>query len=81
MKIFLVCLTLLAFGGCNKILYPVDVKSDPVSVFDFTAQKVKENYSFFKLKQINWDSITVQYRKKVSATTTDPELFEVLNNL
>ena len=81
MKYVLFCMLLYSCIGCSKLLYPVDVKADPISVFDYTAQKVQENYSFFELKGINWDSITKQYRRKVTASTTDPELYEVLNNL
>ncbi len=81
MKYVLCCMLLYSCIGCSKLLYPVDVKADPISVFDYTVSNLQENYSFFELKGINWDSITKQYRRKVTASTTDPELYEVLNNL
>ncbi|MBK8722462.1 MAG: S41 family peptidase [Saprospiraceae bacterium] len=79
MKYSLLIITIL-LSSCNRWMFPTETTADPLKVFDFTQKKVKSNYSFFELKKINWDSISISYRKKIKPTTTNDELFEILNS-
>lgn len=55
--------------------------------FDVFAETVKEHYAFLKLNRINWDSLYTSQRGKLSANSTNAELylvieetFEILND-
>lgn len=43
-----------------------DVPNKPVNVFDYLWNKVDQQYAFFDLKGVDWDSVYEVYRPKVS---------------
>lgn len=43
-----------------------DVPNNPVNVFDYLWNKVNQQYAFFDVKGVNWDSVYEVYRPKVS---------------
>ncbi|WP_030024186.1 S41 family peptidase [Streptomyces monomycini] len=51
---------------------------DPRAVFDVFWQTYAENYPFFAAKKIDWAAVRARYRPRVTARTTDDELFAVL---
>ncbi|WP_438488700.1 S41 family peptidase [Streptomyces sp. S186] len=51
---------------------------DPRAVFDVFWQTYAENYPFFRAKGIDWNAVRDRYRPRITATTTDAELFAVL---
>lgn len=53
--------------------------SMPEKVFEVFWQTFEDNYSFFKLRNINWKSTYKKYRLKVDSTTTDDSLFSILS--
>ena len=40
-----------------------------------------ENYSFFEIKNINWDSVYAVYRPQVNSSTTDIQLFNIFKSI
>jgi len=70
----------IIFSSCSKLLFPVETSSNPIAVFDYTHKKVKENYSFFELKKINWDSLSKVYRNRLTSKTSKDSLFLVIND-
>ncbi|MCK7623243.1 S41 family peptidase [Streptomyces sp. RS10V-4] len=51
---------------------------DPRAVFDVFWQTYAENYPFFRAKGIDWNAVRARYRPRITARTTDAELFAVL---
>ncbi|PJN33600.1 peptidase S41 [Streptomyces sp. CB02959] len=51
---------------------------DPRAVFDVFWQTYAENYPFFRAKGIDWNAVRERYRPRITAGTTDAELFAVL---
>ncbi|MGV4924581.1 S41 family peptidase [Streptomyces sp. BHT-5-2] len=51
---------------------------DPRTVFDVFWQTFAENYPFFRAKGIDWNAMRDRYRPRITARTTDAELFAVL---
>ena len=43
-----------------------DISNNPVNVFDYLWNKVDQQYAFFDLKGVDWDSVYEVYRPKVS---------------
>ncbi len=81
-KISVLFITVLIFSSCEKILFEPDLGSrDPLDNFDYLWSEVDKKYSYFELKNINWDSIRNVYRPQISASSTEEELFEVLANM
>ncbi|TJZ43426.1 peptidase S41 [Streptomyces piniterrae] len=54
---------------------------DPRAVFDVFWQTFAENYPFFRAKKIDWTAVRDRYRPRITAKTTDDELFAVLRKM
>ncbi|MGW8401004.1 S41 family peptidase [Streptomyces lydicus] len=54
---------------------------DPRAVFDVFWQTFAENYPFFRAKKTDWAAVRDRYRPRVTARTTDAELFTVLREM
>lgn len=55
--------------------------SDPVAVFETFWRTFAENYPFFAAKGVNWQAVHDRYRPRVTATTSDDQLFSVLRDM
>jgi carboxyl-terminal processing protease len=53
-------------------------RSERLENFDFLAEAIDKNYSFFVYKNINWPEVAAQYRKKVGMAVTDDDFYLVL---
>ncbi|MBK8493465.1 MAG: hypothetical protein IPL49_21985 [Saprospirales bacterium] len=71
----------LLFTSCEVLLFEKDSESDPYHNFEALWKEVDEGYSFFSLKQINWDSIYQVYRPQVQADMGSEELFNLFSDM
>lgn len=53
----------------------------PQENFESLWQTVDKKYSFFELKNINWDSVHAYYAPQVNPTTSDMKLFSILDSM
>ncbi|HLP16794.1 MAG TPA: S41 family peptidase, partial [Bacteroidota bacterium] len=53
----------------------------PEANFEDLWKQFDTRYSFFEVKNINWDSLYAVYRPRVTSTTTNAELFAIMSNL
>ena len=74
--IFLGFLT-LCFASCERAFMESDTGDDPVSVFDYLWNKVDQQYAFFDVKGIDWDSVRAVYRPMVTDDMDKEDLFDV----
>ncbi|MGW2410012.1 S41 family peptidase [Streptomyces sp. NPDC001739] len=51
---------------------------DPRAAFDVFWRTYAENYPFFRAKKVDWAAVRDHYRPRITARTTDAELFAVL---
>ncbi|MFD8549224.1 S41 family peptidase [Streptomyces sp. NPDC059649] len=51
---------------------------DPRAVFDVFWRTFAENYPFFRAKKVDWAAVRDRYRPRITARTSDAELFAVL---
>jgi len=72
---YLLVLCLIVCCSCTK--QELDT-SDPVLVFDEFWTWVDQNYIYFDDKGVSWEEVYDKYRSSISASTTDDELFDVL---
>lgn len=70
------------FSSCERVLFEPDLGSrDPLANFDYLWSEADKKYSYFELKNIDWDEIRDTYRPMLSANSTEEELFDVLASM
>ena len=73
----LFCLVALTFASCQRAFTERDAPNTPVNVFDYLWNKVDQQYTFFDVKNIDWDSVYEVYRPKVDDEMDNDSLFRV----
>ena len=76
-QFFLLCLFMLSFASCERAFMPTDEPTNPVNVFKYLWDKVDQQYAFFDVKGVDWDSVYEVYRPKVYDDMDDDSLFRV----
>jgi C-terminal processing protease CtpA/Prc len=78
-KTLLFLIAALILSSCEKILFEPDLGSrDPLVNFDYLWNEVDKKFSYFELKNVDWDAVRNQYRPMLSSNSTEEELFDVL---
>lgn len=54
---------------------------DPVALFDEFWQIFEDHYAFFELRNVNWAEQKKIYRPKITASTTEEELFAIFSQM
>lgn len=67
----------LAFASCESALMEPSCDTGAVATFDYLWNKVDQQYAFFDVKGINWDSVYQVYRPQVYDYMDDEQLFQV----
>ena len=70
-------LSVLFCTSCEGVFMDDPVPSDAVSTFEYLWNKVDQQYSFFDLKGVDWDSVHAVYRPMVYEDMDDESLFDV----
>nr|WP_298996181.1 S41 family peptidase [uncultured Allomuricauda sp.] len=65
---------------CTELLSDYK-KKDPIYNFEVYAEAIKNNYAYFEDNQINWDSLYTTNRNKISRTTTNLDLYLVMEEI
>ena len=78
-KIHILFIGLLAFcfASCERAFMESDESSSPVNVFDYLWDKIDQQYAFFDVKGIDWDSVREVYRPMVNDDMGKEDLFDV----
>lgn len=66
-----------SFASCERAFMEQDEPSNPVNVFEYLWNQVDQNYTFFDVKGIDWDSVREVYRPMVSDDMSSDSLFRV----
>jgi hypothetical protein len=67
----------LSFFSCEKVFMGKDIADDPQNVFDNLWKNVDEKYSFFEVKNIDWNAVKGTYQPKIQNGMSDDALFNV----
>lgn len=67
--------------GCEKVWLASDPESDPRGNFQYLWEEIDRKYSYFELKQIDWDEVYGRYAVQVQEDMDDLALFEVLSDM
>lgn len=74
---FIFGLLVLGLASCEHAFMNNDAQDDPVSVFDYLWNKVDQQYAFFDVKGVDWDSVREVYRPMVYDGMSNDSLFRV----
>lgn len=77
LPIFSLLVIAFAFSSCERAFMEQDEPSNPVNVFEYLWNQVDKNYTFFDVKNIDWDSVREVYRPKVDDNMDNDSLFRV----
>ena len=66
-----------AFTSCERAFMEKDEPSNPVNVFDYLWNQVDQQYAFFDVKNMDWDSVREVYRPMVNDNMSNDSLFRV----
>ena len=76
-RILPLCLAVFLFTSCEHAFMNDNEPNNPVNVFDYLWNKVDQQYAFFDVKGVDWDSVYEVYRPKVDDEMDDDSLFTV----
>lgn len=75
-------LLLFVLSSCESLLFQEDEAStDPYVNFEYLWTEIDKKYSYFELKNIDWDALKRQYQNQLSDGMAEEELFDVLSDL
>lgn len=79
MKKILFLFALVTLFSCEKILFKHDIgTTDALKNFDYLWDEVDKKYSYFELKNIDWNQVRNTYRPMLNENSNEIELFTVL---
>lgn len=68
--------------SCEKLFFEEDVAStSPTDNFEYLWKECDEKYSYFELKNIDWDKVHEEYSAKVNDNISEDSLFNVLGDM
>lgn len=79
--LFLIVACLFSFSACEKAFIEPDHEDNPHNNFDYLWKEIDENYSYFELKKVNWDSLHWVYKDQVRNNMSDQELFDLMSEM
>ncbi len=80
-NIMLFGLCLIFLAGCERAFMDDNPANTPQGNFESLYQTVKNKYSYFTLKGIDWDSVKTHYQPQITSNMSDQELFDVLDSM
>lgn len=80
-NIFLLVL-LLILSSCEKVLFEENLAStDPQKNFEYLWNQCNEKYSYFDLKEIDWEAVKTEYSANLYDGISQDSLFNVLGGM
>lgn len=72
----------LTFSSCQRAIVGQDGwSSDPMTNFDYIWTECDEKYSYFDLKEVDWNQMYIDYSAKIYPEMSEDSLFHVLGGL
>jgi C-terminal processing protease CtpA/Prc len=81
LRILSLALVVALAQACEKSFLYEDQPNEPEAIFETVWQDLDENYSGFLPGEPGWENVYSEYRPKVTAETTESELWEILTEM
>jgi hypothetical protein len=75
----LLFLIIIPFSGCEKLFFDEDISDTPINSFEMFWSDFDKFYPSFAIKHINWDSVYIANRPKITDQTSGIELYNILS--
>jgi hypothetical protein len=79
MKPRIACLCCLILSLCQGCRMEEEFETSPLRNFEACWRLLDENYCFFDYKQVDWNAVHDKYADKITPSTDDHELFQILS--
>jgi len=77
--VYLILLMALLAMGCERALFEEeDRDASAVAAFDYMWNELNDKYSFFTVKNVDWNQVYQQYRPQVREGMSQDSLFQVM---
>lgn len=80
-RLLLALLAIILLAACEKTFLSSDPDPTPVKTFEVFWSDMDRFYSYFELKNVNWDFVYEQYRPKVNNEIGEDSLRRVLGQM
>lgn len=75
-------MVIFAATSCEKVFFEEELSStDPLENFEYLWKECDEKYSFFEVKNIDWNSVKEEYAAKLYEGMSEDSLFNVLGGM
>ncbi len=72
----------IATASCEKALFDKELATtDPFKNFEYLWKECNEKYSYFEVKNIDWNAVKEKYSSKLYAGMSEDSLFNVLGGM
>lgn len=71
----------MALGACSDAIVGPRARTDNAAIFDEVWKQFDLHYSYFGIKQVDWDSLGAHFRPRAVAATNDSELAGTLSEM
>ena len=78
---FLLFIVFILFPSCEKLFFEEDISNTSVNSFEMFWNDFDKFYPSFGMKHINWDSVYIINRPKITDQTTGAELYSILSGM
>ena len=72
---------IISSASCEKLFFEEDISNTPINNFEMFWSDFDKFYPSFGLKLINWDSVYIINRPKITDKTTGVELYNILSDM
>jgi carboxyl-terminal processing protease len=80
-KLILIPLMLITFSSCEKMILGKEEANNPINNYELFWNDIDQHYGLFTVRNKNWDSINTVFKPKVTASTTDAQLFNIFSQM
>lgn len=82
MRKYILILIIPFLASCESIILDKDLEStDAKTNFEYLWNQCNEKYSYFDVKNIDWDEIKIKYESRITDKTTKVELFDIFGEM
>ena len=81
MKQAIILFSFITFFSCEEVFFEEVPSDSPSSIFEQAWAFADQEYTFFKFKNIDWDSVYQEFKPLVDDNMSDEELFRVLADM
>ena len=81
-KIIILIISCISLTSCENYFFSADKSSsNPYDNFEYLWNELDKKYSYFELKNIDWDEIKTKYELRIYDNMSEKQLFEVLADM